>query len=199
MSESRLSSFGWCPIFFVRDYDPSIEESYFVTMKVDGKSYVLDILDTAGSEEYSALRDVYTRNSYGFLVVYSITDRVLFDELDHFRKKIYTTQHNRKHIMNTFQSFESVRTVSIEEGEKLAEEWRVSFYETSAKNRININKIFIEVVSDIVRTKYKQKQVDDKYNKTCFSCIYFKMVKYNFIYFTFTMVSKLLIISCYFW
>ncbi|ELP89334.1 hypothetical protein EIN_286800 [Entamoeba invadens IP1] len=159
--------------FFVQTYDPTIEDSYFVTMKVDGKSYVLDILDTAGSEEYSTIRDVYTRNADGFLVVYSITDRVSFDELDYFRKKIYTTQQKAyiEHIpivlCGNKSDLESVRTVSIEEGEKLAEEWRVSFYETSAKNKININEIFIEVVNDIVRTKYKQKQVDDKYNKTC--------------------------------
>ncbi len=41
---------------------------------------MLDILDTAGQEEYSSLRDVYMRQGQGFLIVYDITDRVSFDE-----------------------------------------------------------------------------------------------------------------------
>ncbi len=44
--------------YFTEDYDPTIEDSYRKTCKVDGVSVVLDILDTAGQEEFSALRFV---------------------------------------------------------------------------------------------------------------------------------------------
>ena len=42
----------------------------------------MDILDTAGQEEYSAIRDQYTRTGDCFLVVYSITDKASFSEAE---------------------------------------------------------------------------------------------------------------------
>ncbi len=41
---------------------------------------MLDILDTAGQEEYSSMRDQYMRTGQSFLLVYSITDRRTFEE-----------------------------------------------------------------------------------------------------------------------
>jgi GTPase KRas protein len=43
---------------------------------------VLDILDTAGQEEYSSVREQYIRTGDGFLIVYSITDRSSFLEAE---------------------------------------------------------------------------------------------------------------------
>lgn len=47
-----------------------------------------DILDTAGQEEYSAMRDQYMRTGQGFVMVYSITSRSSFDEINAFREQI---------------------------------------------------------------------------------------------------------------
>ena len=57
---------------FLQIYDPTIEDSYRTSILVNGETYSLDILDTAGQEEYTALRDQYMRNGEGYILVYSI-------------------------------------------------------------------------------------------------------------------------------
>jgi Ras-related protein M-Ras len=59
---------------FVEDYDPTIEDSYIQHVDVDRQVCVLDVLDTAGQEEFSALREQYMRKGDGFLIVYSVID-----------------------------------------------------------------------------------------------------------------------------
>ena len=39
------------------NYDPTIEDSYRKQVQIDGQPALLDILDTAGQEEYAALQD----------------------------------------------------------------------------------------------------------------------------------------------
>lgn len=43
--------------YFLESYDPTIEDSYRTTITVNNEGVVLNILDTAGQEEFSALRD----------------------------------------------------------------------------------------------------------------------------------------------
>ena len=57
------------------DYDPTIEDSYTKQCVIDDKVAKLDILDTAGQEEFSAMREQYMRSGEGFLLVFSLTDR----------------------------------------------------------------------------------------------------------------------------
>ncbi|WAR09403.1 RRAS2-like protein [Mya arenaria] len=74
--------------YFVTDYDPTIEDSYAKQCVIDGDVARLDILDTAGQEEFSAMREQYMRSGMGFLLVYSVTDRSSFDEIYKFHKQI---------------------------------------------------------------------------------------------------------------
>lgn len=48
----------------------------------------MDVLDTAGQEEYSAMREQYMRTGEGFLLVYSITSRQSFEEIMTFQQQI---------------------------------------------------------------------------------------------------------------
>ncbi|XP_015762605.1 PREDICTED: ras-like protein RAS2 [Acropora digitifera] len=66
---------------FVSDYDPTIEDSYRKQCVIDERVAHLDILDTAGQEEFSAMREQYMRNGEGFLLVFSVTDRASFQEI----------------------------------------------------------------------------------------------------------------------
>ena len=49
---------------------------------------LLDVLDTAGQEEYSAMREQYMRTGEGFLLIYSITSRQSFEEIMTFQQQI---------------------------------------------------------------------------------------------------------------
>lgn len=55
---------------------------------IDDEVALLDVLDTAGQEEYSAMREQYMRTGEGFLLVYSITSRQSFEEIMTFQQQI---------------------------------------------------------------------------------------------------------------
>ncbi|XP_039175288.1 ras-related protein M-Ras isoform X2 [Crotalus tigris] len=73
---------------FVPDYDPTIEDSYLKHTEIDGQWAILDVLDTAGQEEFSAMREQYMRTGDGFLIVYSVTDKASFEHVDRFHQLI---------------------------------------------------------------------------------------------------------------
>lgn len=72
----------------IDEYDPTIEDSYRKQVNIDEETCLLDILDTAGQEEYSAMRDQYMRTGQGFILVYAITSRSSFDEIVTFKEQI---------------------------------------------------------------------------------------------------------------
>ena len=73
---------------FVDEYDPTIEDSYRKQCMIDEEVAILDVLDTAGQEEYSAMREQYMRTGEGFLLVYSITSRSSFEEILPFYQQV---------------------------------------------------------------------------------------------------------------
>ena len=70
---------------FLDEYDPTIEDSYRKAVTLNGQACLLDILDTAGQEEYKSMRDQYMRVGEGFLLVYSVTSKVSLNELNNYR------------------------------------------------------------------------------------------------------------------
>jgi GTPase KRas protein len=63
-------------------------DSYRKQCQIDDETALLDVLDTAGQEEYSAMREQYMRTGEGFLLVYSITSRQSFEEILTFQQQI---------------------------------------------------------------------------------------------------------------
>lgn len=63
---------------FMEKYDPTIEDFYRKEIEVDQAPCVLEILDTAGTEQFASMRDLYIKNGQGFVVVYSITSHQTF-------------------------------------------------------------------------------------------------------------------------
>ena len=73
---------------FVDEYDPTIEDSYRKQVVIDGETCLLDILDTAGQEEYSAMRDQYMRTGEGFLLVFAVNNAKSFEDISQYREQI---------------------------------------------------------------------------------------------------------------
>jgi GTPase KRas protein len=55
---------------------------------VDGETCLLDILDTAGQEEYSAMRDQYMRTGEGFLCVFAVNNSKSFEDIKQYREQV---------------------------------------------------------------------------------------------------------------
>lgn len=70
---------------FVEDYEPTKADSYRKKILLDGEDVQIDILDTAGQEDYAAIRDNYFRSGEGFLCIFSITEDESFQATQEFR------------------------------------------------------------------------------------------------------------------
>jgi GTPase KRas len=137
---------------FIDEYDPTIEDSYRKQVTIDNETSLLDILDTAGQEEYSAMRDQYMRTGQGFLCVFAITSRSSFDEITSFREQILRVKDQDKVPMvlsGNKCDLESERQVTTAEGQDLAKSFACPFFETSAKARINVEEAFYDLVREI--------------------------------------------------
>jgi len=146
---------------FLDEYDPTIEDSYRKQVSIDEEVCLLDILDTAGQEEYSAMRDQYMQGGEGFLIVYAINSRDSFDEVTTFRDQILRVKDKDKVPMVVCGNkcdLENDREVSKTEGEDLTKSFGVPFFETSALSRINIDESFFELVREV----RKQSQTGDQ-------------------------------------
>ncbi|KFA61923.1 hypothetical protein S40285_02833 [Stachybotrys chlorohalonatus IBT 40285] len=139
---------------FVDEYDPTIEDSYRKQCVIDDEVALLDVLDTAGQEEYSAMREQYMRTGEGFLLVYSITSRQSFEEITTFQQQILRVKDKDYFpmvVVGNKCDLEGDREVSRSEGEALARSFGCKFIETSAKSRINVDKAFYDIVREIRR------------------------------------------------
>ncbi len=135
---------------FVEDYDPTIEDSYIQHTETDGQWCILDVLDTAGQEEFSAMREQYMRKGDAFLLVYSVTDKASFTNIRNFHTLILRVKDKDAYPMILVANkvdLVHLRQVSQEQGQDLANVLRIPYIETSAKNPpVNVDKAFHEVV-----------------------------------------------------
>jgi GTPase KRas protein len=139
---------------FVDEYDPTIEDSYRKQCVLDDEVVLLDVLDTAGQEEYSAMREQYMRTGQGFLLVYSVTSRMSFEEISSFHQQILRVKDEDEFpmvVVGNKCDLEGERQVSYEEGLELARKFNCDFIETSAKQRINVEESFFSLVRAIQR------------------------------------------------
>lgn len=139
---------------FSSEYLPTIEDCYRKTCTVDKKTAFLDILDTAGQEEYNALRDQWVQEGRGFLLVYSITSRQTFEEIPGFRDRILIVNEDEAVpmvLVGNKCDMEDDREVSTEDGKARAAEYGIPFHECSALKSINCNEVFSSAVREIRR------------------------------------------------
>ncbi|KAK2848997.1 hypothetical protein Q5P01_008831 [Channa striata] len=73
---------------FIEKYDPTIEDFYRKEIEVDSSPSVLEILDTAGTEQFASMRDLYIKNGQGFILVYSLVNQQSFQDIRPMRDQI---------------------------------------------------------------------------------------------------------------
>ncbi|XP_072107879.1 GTP-binding protein Rit2-like isoform X2 [Mobula birostris] len=135
-------------------HDPTIEDAYKTQVRIDDNPAYLDILDTAGQAEFTAMRDQYMRGGEGFIICYSITDRRSFQEAAEFKELIYRVRHTYDIpivLVGNKTDLEEYRQVSREEGMALAREYNCPFFETSAALRLYIDDVFYGMVREVRR------------------------------------------------
>ncbi|KAK4983706.1 RAS2 protein [Elasticomyces elasticus] len=176
-----------CLNHFVETYDPTIEDSYRKQVQIDGQSCMLEVLDTAGQEEYTALRDQWIRDGEGFVLVYSISSRSSFTRIQKFHHQIQRVKESANAGSPTYPGSPlsstmagatygpapvmlvgnkcdrvTEREVSTQEGSALAKELGCDFIEASAKNCINVERAFYDVVRSLRRQRVNTARPNDR-------------------------------------
>ena len=168
---------------FVTKYDPTIEDAYRKVVEVERKSFphkervffsnkqqkaveldgnvlVVDILDTAGVDTFSSMRDMYYRDGDGFILVYSSTSQASFNEMVDMNESLVRARECgsapifRAVAANKSDLVES-RMVSSDKGADMATSWGAHFVETSAKNSSGVSEVFNSVLRDVIAHRAK--------------------------------------------
>lgn len=151
----------------VKTYDPTMEDLYRKKVVIDRETCCVEILDTTSQEEYTALRELWVREGEGFVLVYSIGSRPSFIRIQMFHDLVYRV----KWVSSAFSApctellpmmlvghnceRTTEREVSTQEGHALAREFGCDFLEASAKNCINFEKTFYDVVRMIRKQRIR--------------------------------------------
>ncbi|KAM9189761.1 LOW QUALITY PROTEIN: ras-related protein Ral-B-like [Dugong dugon] len=152
---------------FVEHYEPTKADSYRKKVVLDGEEVQIDILDTAGQEDYATIRNNYFRSGEGFLLVFSITEHESFTATAEFREQIFRfkAEEDKIPLPVVGKSDLEERRVSIEEARSKAEEWGVQYVETSAKRRADVDKVFFDLMREI-RAKMMSENKDKNGKKS---------------------------------
>jgi len=153
---------------FVSRYDPTIEDRYSKVLEHNGIPTFLEILDTAGQDTFSSMRELYYKNGEGFVLVYSIKVAKSFESVQQFYKDITTIKTETVPIVlvGNKKDLEKTREVPQASGRELAKEWNVDFIETSAKTGENVEDIFHLLVDQMWAIKGAPVTVGQKGKKS---------------------------------
>ncbi|KAG5270026.1 hypothetical protein AALO_G00187800 [Alosa alosa] len=153
---------------FVDEYDPTIEDSYRKQVVIDGETCLLDILDTAGQEEYSAMRDQYMRTGEGFLCVFAINNTKSFEDIHQYRDDVPMDDVPMVLVGNKCDL--PARTVDTRQAQELARSYGIPYIETSAKTRQGVEDAFYTLVREIRQHKLRKLNPPDDNGQDCFKC-----------------------------
>jgi small GTP-binding protein len=137
---------------FVEKYDPTIEDSYRKQVEIDGTQCMLEILDTAGTEQFTAMRDLYMKNGQGFVLVYSIIAQSTFNDLPDLREQILRVKDKDEVplvLVGNKCDLNDQRVITTDQGQDLAKKFNCTFMEASAKTRTNVETIFHDLIRQI--------------------------------------------------
>jgi small GTP-binding protein len=116
----------------------------------DGQTCMIEMLDTAGTEQFTAMRDLYMKNGQAFIIIYSIIARSTFNDAADMRElilRIKDTDFVPIILIGNKCDLEDMRVVDKEEGMDLARSWGCPFIEISAKTGENV----VEAMETLLR------------------------------------------------
>jgi small GTP-binding protein len=149
-------------------YDPTVEDMYFGQVIVNGERRNLELMDTAGQEEYSALRDQYIKCYKMFIYVFSVTSVTTFQAIDKIVRQTSRTHGNEKTfgiLIGNKIDLKDDRTVSREEGEQLAKQWGMPYMETTIYDRNTILNAFATLLKNCTNGDLPISQLNSNNNK----------------------------------
>ena len=137
---------------FPTEHDTTVEDQYKVSLTIEDIKCDLEILDTAGQDDYQTMLDTWIEFGNCFLLVYSIDDLESYKSLKTKLDRISQIKNNDKYsvvlVGNKCDLSESERKVKKEDVDSFAKSNNIVFLEASALKKINVKEAFTEVVHE---------------------------------------------------
>ena len=127
-------------------------------IEIEGKNIKLQIWDTAGQDRFRTITKTYYKGSHGVILVYDVCDERSFGNVKNWVNQI--EQNAKSSICKVLvgnKCDKAERVITEEQGRKLAEEYNMKFYETSAKTGQNVEEAFTYLTREILKI-YKNKE-----------------------------------------
>lgn len=116
---------------------------------LEGKRIKLQIWDTAGQERFRTITTSYFRGAQGILLVYDCTDKQTFQSIRNWVAQIDMHADVNVNKILIANKCDMEKAVSTEEGNALAKEYNIKFFEASAKLDINVEKAFLTIAKEV--------------------------------------------------
>lgn len=147
-------------------YYSRLPQPYVFKTKVGDISVKLVTYDTQTSEKYDVVAPMFYKNSFFAFIVFNITQRESFDELDHWLSELKThCEPNVKIILiGNKKDVKDIRQVSTDEGYEYAMKHHMKYIEISGKNRSDVIEVYELKANEEVDELYKEKSKDVEEN-----------------------------------
>ena len=125
------------------------------TLNINNQEIKLKIWDTAGQERFRNITTQYYKGADGIVLIYDVTDDASYEKIRDWMEQILsnTKREDIGLVLLGNKCDMEPRAVSEEQGNKMAEELNVSYFETSALTGQGINEAFNELTRDIMKRK----------------------------------------------
>ncbi|XP_053660551.1 ras-related protein Rab-35 [Anopheles marshallii] len=157
----------------IRFSDNTFSGSYITTIGVDfkirtvvinGERVKLQIWDTAGQERFRTITNTYYRGTHGVIVVYDVTNGESFGNVKRWLQEIESNcDIVNKVLVGNKNDDPTRKVVTTEDAERFANQMEIKLFETSAKDNINVEDMFLAITEQVLRHKkqtQKQQQAE---------------------------------------
>jgi small GTP-binding protein len=154
---------------FDTDYVPTIQDLFEKNMLFNNKWYRLVVIDTAGQDEMQSITNLAIKSADACVIMYSCTSTLSFDELPKFYERVEQAMSPSKPkvvVVGNKCDLVNDRAVTEEQGRRYAESIAAPWIECSAKANINIDKIFMGCLEQLLGVRAKEKKQPAATTKT---------------------------------
>lgn len=157
----------YCDDFFNDFHLATVAIDYkFKTIDINNMKIKMQIYDTAGQERFKSMSLNYYKGSDGTIIVFDLGDKQSFYNVINWANQIKNSVSSKapKFLIGNKCDDTENRVISREEAEKMAQDYELTYFETSAKNNYNIKEMFDSLILNII--KVKQNDLKDKKNES---------------------------------